>query len=61
MHALYRRFIKLREVEDTGTPLSPVAKMQASVSILLDSLPHRFLRIGYLFSHYCNYTMGTIV
>lgn len=61
MHALYRRFIKHREVEDIGTPLHPITRMQASVSILLDWFPLLFLCIGLLFSHYCNYTMGTIV
>lgn len=34
MHAVYRRFIKPREVEDVGTPLGPIAETQPSVSIL---------------------------
>lgn len=32
-----------------------------SASILLDLFPLRFLYIGCLFSHYCNYPMGIIM
>lgn len=61
MYALYRKSMKHKEVEGIGSPLHPIIKMQASASILLGSFPLRFLCIDYLFSHYCNYTMGIIV
>lgn len=61
MCALYRQCMRHREVEDIGSPLHSIIKIKASASILLGSFPFCFLCIGYLFSHYCNYTVGIIV